>query len=631
MLNAETARHQVASATLASLIRIAGGGYAMPTSAFSEGGSNLCQSRWMEELKKLSYSCISLPNGAANNKSSEGKPHDVEVRAALMLFHRIRRGQHDGGERGKKNDNRKRKKRPNLHGSNDATKDPSNELEPILKEVVACEIISDLGTHREIDSIKSLANLLSLELEKELNSIQQNQNDQNSQLPNNERNSDKESNIQPPTSFTDIRPDDSGIICLVSTIRSKQLRAAGRIPCSHCINWFKGTKGLWWHQLSAHGINYSSATESAAGAVNSLAIVPFQEQCVSEPTEAHPEEEEEAGISSTDRSEEKSAAVECNAFDMVKLGKYDEFVNLIERGLRPDHHLDRNGASALHWAAGCGRLEFVSYLIEKCSCCPNQAQRGKRSFMGRTPLHWAARNGHLNVVEYLVTSCRVDIDAKTSDGTTAFCWASWQGHLEIMKFLRKNGCDIHVINSFGCNAVLWSAQGAGTSDSMAWLLESGSDFSLINSNGHSALHKAAQRGCSGTIKWLVNTFLFDKDRDGALLIGPDMERNCPSDLCGMEGHESLAQWISKQECDYILRSIPCIDHSFGNHSIPLWLQKDLHEATPKGISSYIGDTDIQWGAGCGVRRMALNLVGYSSKTTSNEVEKEPINDFNGID
>lgn len=45
----------------------------------------------------------------------------------------------------------------------------------------------------------------------------------------------------------------------------------------------------------------------------------------------------------------------------------------------------------------------------------------------------AARNGHLNVVEYLVTSCKVNIDACTSDGTTAFCWASWQGHLDIMK------------------------------------------------------------------------------------------------------------------------------------------------------------------------------------------------------
>jgi hypothetical protein len=50
--------------------------------------------------------------------------------------------------------------------------------------------------------------------------------------------------------------------------------------------------------------------------------------------------------------------------------------------------LDRNGASLIHWAAGSGRIEFVTYLVEQYNCDPNQRQRGKKSFMGRTPLHW---------------------------------------------------------------------------------------------------------------------------------------------------------------------------------------------------------------------------------------------------
>ena len=95
--------------------------------------------------------------------------------------------------------------------------------------------------------------------------------------------------------------------------------------------------------------------------------------------------------------------------------------------------LDKNGANLLHWAAGCGHLAIVSYLVKKCGFCPNEGQVGKRSFSGRTPLHWSARNGHLNVVEYLVERCNIDIEAKTLDGTTAFCWAAWQGHLDIMQ------------------------------------------------------------------------------------------------------------------------------------------------------------------------------------------------------
>lgn len=48
-------------------------------------------------------------------------------------------------------------------------------------------------------------------------------------------------------------------------------------------------------------------------------------------------------------------------------------------------------------------------------------------------------------------------------------------------------------------------------------------------------------------------FLHDvnDDFDGFLLIGPDTEGACPSDLCGMNGHESLAKWLSKRECDYV--------------------------------------------------------------------------------
>ena len=103
------------------------------------------------------------------------------------------------------------------------------------------------------------------------------------------------------------------------------------------------------------------------------------------------------------------------------------------RRLDPQTYIDKNGASLIHWAAGCGYLLLVQYLVEICSCSPHIGQKGKRSFSGRTPLHWAARNGHLDVVQYLVCSCHVDVEAATIDGTTAFCWACWQGHVHVMR------------------------------------------------------------------------------------------------------------------------------------------------------------------------------------------------------
>jgi len=351
MSAADNIRDQVASAIWISLIRIAGGGYTKATSTTTINASALSatpgistktkednhhdiidKSKWMEELKSISYSSVCFPNGLNNNKESgrEGKPHDVEVRAAMTLFHRIWRGHRHGGGREKKG-KRKRKKESDLQGTNNTIQEnPLNELESSLKVDALFELISDLGTRREIDSVKSLANLLSVEMEKELDKSRQHQGKENNESASEtEKIEDERVANHQPISFADIRPDDSGIICLVSNERSHQLHKAGRIPCPHCINWFKGTKGLWWHELAAHGINYSLATESAAGATNPLAIVPFQERCDSVPIELQLDKGSNGeGIHIV--SHDDRAVVEGDAFDLVKAGKLEEFINLVE-------------------------------------------------------------------------------------------------------------------------------------------------------------------------------------------------------------------------------------------------------------------------------------------------------------
>eukprot|EP00978_Attheya_sp_CCMP212_P012321 scaffold30611_cov62-Attheya_sp.AAC.2 len=95
--------------------------------------------------------------------------------------------------------------------------------------------------------------------------------------------------------------------------------------------------------------------------------------------------------------------------------------------------VDRNGASVLLWAAGCGHLQIVRFLVETCGCDENQNQLGKRSFAGRTTLHWAARICHLDILQYLVDVVKVNLDASTVDGKTAFCSACWQGHFSILR------------------------------------------------------------------------------------------------------------------------------------------------------------------------------------------------------
>ncbi|KAL3788790.1 hypothetical protein HJC23_006243 [Cyclotella cryptica] len=190
-----------------------------------------------------------------------------------------------------------------------------------------------------------------------------------------------------------------------------------------------------------------------------------------------------------------------------------------------------------------------------------------------------------------------------------------------MKFLYKTGCEVNSLNMFGCNALLWCSQGAATPEILTWLFESNADFSLVNDNGHSALHKAAQRGNIPACKWLVDKFLLNHNFDGILFIGPDAEGACPSDLSGMNGHESLAHWLSQHECDYVRKMSHRLESTLYNErgprskcrklivnsSIPQWLRGGVKsEAT-------VNHQEVSMDGCSGISKMMLAFMGSNNE------------------
>lgn len=481
----------------------------------------------VEELSKLTLSSISFTNKTRHDV--EGKPHNVEIKTALSLYHKTRK--------------RKRETKPLPYPS-------------------TVELISDLGLKRTIASPVQLAQLLCNVLNQDW----------------------------------DVRVNTSGILYLVTADRSQALRNAGRLPCSYCTKWCKGEKGLWWHQQREHGTDHAAATERAASERSVLAIVSYNPEA-----RRQSEVSSISGMSSKDIFQSVVLAPD-DIFELARDGNIDAIREMVQhQGLDITDTWDRKGASPLHWAAGSGQLELVRYLVDDCHCDPNVGQRGKRSFSGRTALHWAARNGRLPVVMFLVKDCAsTNIDATTIDGTCAFGWACWQGHLEVMKYLHVMGCNVHKTNSFGCNAVLWCAQGEGANrvEAIQWLHSIDCHMTLVNSNGHGALHKVAQRGRADVVDWLVSNAM---ESDGTVSctfewIGPDGEGCCPSDLAGMEGHVELAGVLSNHETT--LASILCNQDSA---TLPVWLQRDGDNA--KFASNAIWEP---WG---GVRRLRQHIHG----------------------
>lgn len=141
-------------------------------------------------------------------------------------------------------------------------------------------------------------------------------------------------------------------------------------------------------------------------------------------------------------------------------------------------------------------------------------------------------------------------------------------------------------------------------------------------------------------------FLIILNLDGFLFIGPDSEGACPSDLCGMNGHESLARWLSKHECDFVRKMSHHLETTLDNargpgvkcrkltvdSSIPQWLRGGVENEIVAKAHAASSD-------GCnGISKMSLAFMGRnneinSSKSSSDQSKRtnEQCNNLNEID
>ena len=99
------------------------------------------------------------------------------------------------------------------------------------------------------------------------------------------------------------------------------------------------------------------------------------------------------------------------------------------------NHRDKNGRTALSWAAGHGVTTAVKALMDVAAVDANLAD-----VQGRSPLSWAAGNGRESAVRLLVQSGKVNKSSADNSGRNSFSWAAGNGHADVLRVLIKNRC-----------------------------------------------------------------------------------------------------------------------------------------------------------------------------------------------
>uniref|UniRef100_A0A0A9WM61 Serine/threonine-protein phosphatase 6 regulatory ankyrin repeat subunit B n=1 Tax=Lygus hesperus TaxID=30085 RepID=A0A0A9WM61_LYGHE len=179
---------------------------------------------------------------------------------------------------------------------------------------------------------------------------------------------------------------------------------------------------------------------------------------------------------------------------------------------------DREGNTALHFAAAAGNCSVINYLLAlkanvetnnlggntplRIALFQKQVEASKILLKyykpnsnpngGFSPLHVAAEIGSIELVRHLLLQGENPKDL-TDRAATALHLAALNGHTEVVEALITNGADVNARSSSGGTPLLFAVE-TNREDIVRTLLQSGADVNCIDADNFAPIFHAASNG-----------------------------------------------------------------------------------------------------------------------------------------